>query len=24
VQQGYWGVDSGFDRTHWWLLEKPL
>jgi len=23
VQQGYWGVDSGFDRTHWWLLEKP-
>jgi pseudaminic acid biosynthesis-associated methylase len=23
VRQGYWGKDDGFDRTTWWLLEKP-
>ena len=23
VRQGYWDAESGFDRTHWWLLEKP-
>ena len=22
LRSGYWGVDDGFDRTHWWLLEK--
>lgn len=22
LRQGYWGAESGFDRTHWWLLEK--
>lgn len=22
VRQGYWGPEDGFDRTHWWLLEK--
>jgi pseudaminic acid biosynthesis-associated methylase len=22
-RQGYWGPEQGFDRTHWWLLEKP-
>jgi len=22
-RQGYWGPEAGFDRTHWWLLEKP-
>jgi len=21
-RSGYWGPESGFDRTHWWLLEK--
>jgi pseudaminic acid biosynthesis-associated methylase len=23
VRQGYWGAEHGFDRTTWWLLEKP-
>lgn len=23
VRHGYWGPEDGFDRTHWWLLEKP-
>ncbi len=22
VRQGYWGPEDGFDRAHWWLLEK--
>ena len=22
VRNGYWGPEDGFDRTHWWLLEK--
>lgn len=22
IRHGYWGPDSGFDRTHWWLMEK--
>ena len=22
LRQGYWGPESGFDRTHWWLMEK--
>lgn len=22
VRQGYWGPEAGFDRTHWWLLER--
>lgn len=22
VRTGYWSPDSGFDRTHWWLMEK--
>ena len=22
IRSGYWGADVGFDRTHWWLLEK--
>ncbi len=22
VREGYWEMDKGFDRTHWWLLEK--
>lgn len=22
VRQGYLGRDEGFDRTHWWLMEK--
>lgn len=21
-REGYWGPEEGFDRTHWWLLEK--
>jgi pseudaminic acid biosynthesis-associated methylase len=21
VRSGFWGPESGFDRTHWWLLE---
>lgn len=24
LRSGYWGPEDGFDRTHWWLLEKPL
>jgi pseudaminic acid biosynthesis-associated methylase len=24
VRQGYWGSEHGFDRTTWWLLEKPV
>lgn len=23
IRSGYWGVEDGFDRTNWWLLEKP-
>jgi len=23
LRSGYWGPEDGFDRTHWWLLEKP-
>ncbi len=23
IRTGYWGPEDGFDRTHWWLLEKP-
>jgi len=23
IGSGYWGIENGFDRTHWWLLEKP-
>jgi pseudaminic acid biosynthesis-associated methylase len=23
VRDGYWSESDGFDRTHWWLLEKP-
>lgn len=22
IRSGYWGPADGFDRTHWWLLEK--
>jgi pseudaminic acid biosynthesis-associated methylase len=22
VRKGYWNIEEGFDRTHWWLLEK--
>lgn len=22
VRSGFWGPEFGFDRTHWWLLEK--
>ncbi len=22
LRKGYWGPEDGFDRTHWWLLEK--
>jgi pseudaminic acid biosynthesis-associated methylase len=22
VRSGYWGPEDGFDRTHWWLMEK--
>jgi pseudaminic acid biosynthesis-associated methylase len=22
LRDGYWGPEDGFDRTHWWLLEK--
>jgi pseudaminic acid biosynthesis-associated methylase len=23
LRQGFWGPEDGFDRAHWWLLEKP-
>ncbi|MEA3210636.1 MAG: hypothetical protein QOE70_3693 [Chthoniobacter sp.] len=23
VRSGYFGPEEGFDRQHWWLLEKP-
>jgi ubiquinone/menaquinone biosynthesis C-methylase UbiE len=23
LRTGYWDREHGFDRTHWWLLEKP-
>jgi spore coat polysaccharide biosynthesis protein SpsF len=23
VRSGYFGAEQGFDRTHWWVLEKP-
>jgi pseudaminic acid biosynthesis-associated methylase len=22
IRSGYWGPEDGFDRAHWWLLEK--
>jgi len=22
VKSGYWTIEQGFDRTHWWLFEK--
>jgi pseudaminic acid biosynthesis-associated methylase len=22
LKSGYWGPEDGFDRSHWWLLEK--
>ena len=22
VRKGYWGTEDGFDRCHWWLMEK--
>lgn len=22
IREGYWEIDKGFDRTHWWLFEK--
>lgn len=22
IRAGYWGPEAGFDRSHWWLLEK--
>ncbi|MGA9245928.1 MAG: pseudaminic acid biosynthesis-associated methylase [Silvibacterium sp.] len=22
VRSGFWNLEDGFDRTHWWLLEK--
>lgn len=22
IRSGYWGPEDGFDRVHWWLLEK--
>ncbi len=22
LRSGYWGPEDGFDRAHWWLLEK--
>lgn len=22
IRTGFWGPEHGFDRTHWWLLEK--
>ena len=22
VRSGFWSLEEGFDRTHWWLLEK--
>ena len=24
VHSGYWGEGDGFDRTHWWLMEKAV
>ena len=24
VGSGYWGEEDGFDRTHWWLMEKVV
>jgi pseudaminic acid biosynthesis-associated methylase len=24
IRGGCWGPDYGFDRTHWWLLEKRI
>ena len=23
IRSGYWEPEDGFDRCHWWLLEKP-
>ena len=23
IRSGYWDAKDGFDRSHWWLLEKP-
>lgn len=24
IRSGYWGLEDGFDRMHWWLFEKPI
>ena len=24
LRSGYWGEEDGFDRTHWWLMEKAV
>jgi len=24
IRSGYWGPEDGFDRAHWWLLEKSV
>jgi pseudaminic acid biosynthesis-associated methylase len=24
IKEGYWSLEDGFDRTHWWLFEKTL
>lgn len=24
IRNGYFGIEDGFDRTHWWLFEKNL
>jgi hypothetical protein len=24
IREGYWDVDAGFDRAHWWLFEKAV
>jgi hypothetical protein len=24
IRSGCWGPEDGFDRTHWWLLEKSV
>ncbi len=24
IRNGYWGPEVGFDRTHWWLFQKPV
>lgn len=24
IREGYWDIEDGFDRSHWWLFEKPF